>query len=422
MGIGPSRVVASGMRSCCDAPHPPHGRARRRPGLLGAAIPAAALALALAVTLLSLPAHPGAAAAQSAPAPILVARRAVSGATHSRPFAIDVAYAQKVSGASPSAAARINATIDASVRTVEQDFRRELARWQPLHLPKGVGPSTLTGTVSTDYLSPQIVAVTLDDYLFPAGAAHGDTVRTTLVFDAATGQRDELAGLFAPHSDWLALLSRESRQLLERQLPAGAPTTTGQIDAGTTAEASNFSAWAPTPFGLSITFGDYQVGAYALGDPQILVPYSALAGVARPGGLLAVAASGAQAASSGPTAMPLLPATTPPVGGLCDKTPHYIGDTGLLAPLTCGPRVNVAAWSSIVGLYGNVDGPAMLALPARSSEAAVRDAMCAERPQDNGIPGEIVAAERIAGAYHGWMFTAAAAKGFPRFCTRLRAS
>jgi hypothetical protein len=318
----------------------------------------------------------------------------------------------------PSATARIDTAIHAVVAAEVAGFEKEVEAERSTPLPKGVAPASLTGSASTDYAGSRLVGVTLDDYDFPAGAAHGLTVRTTMVFDATTGRRYQLADLFRPGSDWLGVLSRASRRLLAEQVGHSGLTDTGTIDAGTTPKAANFAAWALTPFGMTVTFGDYQVGAYALGDPQILLSYASLAAVARRGGPGLGAAAGAPAATAGPSAMPLLPATSPPVGGLCYRQVGY--PHGEPSPLTCGSRVNVAAWSVLSAWMPLSTGPSfgLLGLPAGSDAKAVRAAMCTERATFAQDPGAVVTAEQIAGAYHGWPFTASAASGFPRFCAK----
>jgi hypothetical protein len=56
------------------------------------------------------------------------------------------------------------------------------------------------------------------------------------------------------------------------------------IEKGAAAELSNYDNWAITKKGLRITFDPYQVGPYAAGPQQVVVPYSALKEIIKPDG------------------------------------------------------------------------------------------------------------------------------------------
>lgn len=56
---------------------------------------------------------------------------------------------------------------------------------------------------------------------------------------------------------------------------------------GTEPTADNYAAWAITPGGLEITFGQYQVAPYATGMPVVTIPVTHLAGLIDPSGPLA---------------------------------------------------------------------------------------------------------------------------------------
>ena len=320
-------------------------------------------------------------------------------------------------GSPPGGVRAANARIAAVVRGEVAGFEHEFATPGKRHAPEG--PSTLVGFVTTDFDAPSLVQLSLSSYTFPAGAAHGVSGLVTLAFLPASGTELQLGDLFRPGSDWLGLLSRMSRQLLTRQL--GTLSDPSFIDPGTTAKAANFAGWALTPWGLSITFGDYQVAPYAAGTPEILIPYASLAALARPGGAIGLAERSAAAATAGATAMPLLPATSPPARGLCWAPLHY-GAAGTPLPLTCaGGRLNAAAWDALAGYVDGAGtaGLSVLALPAAASLAEIRAAMCADRGSGRyGSAQAEVVAEQLATAYHRWAAGAAAAAGFPSFCAR----
>ena len=320
-------------------------------------------------------------------------------------YRVDLPYPHLVGTLTP-AERRIDAAMRAAAERSAATFEREAMADRPS--PSGPGgsgaTSTLTGVVTTDLVGAGTVALTLDAEGYFADAAHGYTTVTTFDFDTGTGRPIPLASLFAPHSGWLATLSRASRAGIRRVL--GDLTVASMLDPGTAPRASNFSAYALTPWGLRITFQDYQVAPYAAGTPTLTLPYASLARVARPGGPMA------KVAADRPTRMALLPATTPPVVGECSSPIHFAGYV-VPEPSRCaGGGVNADAWDAFA-----LAGLRVLALGPDATLAQVRRAMCADdaiRYDSSTLLED--RAEALSAAYHGWRFGAAARTGFPGSC------
>jgi hypothetical protein len=331
----------------------------------------------------------------------------------------DIVY-PRVTGVSKSAASRINARIVSYVDGTATSFKHEVLRTAHIQLPPGSGPSALIGSVNTEFDSGRIVTVSLSEYTYFAGAAHGITTDTTLNFDAVTGSRYRLADLFTPSAKWLVALSGASRRALPRLV--GSLSNTEWIDSGTVPRPANFAVWSLTPWGLQITFGDYQVAAYAAGMPLVVIPYAQLAKLARPGGPIALAAGEAAAATAGPLRMPLLPEISEPATGECHSPVSFL--QGLPGPLRCSDgRINVTTWD-IYTQFVDGDGSGglrVLTLGTRPSVATVRAVMCADLGsgpyQDRG--GELQA-EHLAAIYHGWRFPVSPTVGFPGYCHRAK--
>ncbi len=341
----------------------------------------------------------------------------ISASSGTRPrYQVHVLF-PKVTGLPRIVAARINGRIHSFVGHAVVNFEHEAKAAGPPY-PPGQSTSTLIGSVTTDFDSAQVVALSLAEYTFPAGAAHGITSVTTFNFNALTGGQYRLADLFAPSADWLVALSRASRRALPRLL--GGLSSTQWIDSGTAPRASNFSAWSLTPWGLQITFGDYRVAPYAAGLLQVTIPYASLSGVASTTGPIAAAVAGARGATTGPGRMPLLPAVSPPASGECHRAFSY--KAGLPQPSTCPDRrINVAVWDQVTQYVdGNgTAGPRLLTLAANASVRTVRSAMCLDLgPGPYADPALVVGTERLVAVYHGWRFKVSPAKGFPRDCHR----
>ena len=138
-----------------------------------------------------------------------------------------------------------------------------------------------------------MLSLRVNSYSYPSGAAHGSDVLTTFTFDLASGRRLALADLFRPGSAYLDALATEARPQLKVTL-AGWETDSSMttwLATGTEPAAANYAAWAITPGGLEITFGQYQVAPYAAGMPVVTIPVAHLAGLVDPTGPLAPLAS-----------------------------------------------------------------------------------------------------------------------------------
>jgi hypothetical protein len=56
------------------------------------------------------------------------------------------------------------------------------------------------------------------------------------------------------------------------------------IEGGAGPEENNYNLWNITEKGLLITFGVYQVGPFAAGQQEVMIPYASLKGILRPDG------------------------------------------------------------------------------------------------------------------------------------------
>ncbi|HEX5082751.1 MAG TPA: DUF3298 and DUF4163 domain-containing protein [Blastocatellia bacterium] len=113
------------------------------------------------------------------------------------------------------------------------------------------------------------------------GGAHPNTNTKSFNYDLNRGSPVKLADLFTPGSNYLNVISGYSIGELKKI------ETTSQVESGAGPKIENFHSWNITPFGLQITFDAYQVGPYAVGPHEVVIPYSVLKPIIRPDGLLA---------------------------------------------------------------------------------------------------------------------------------------
>lgn len=111
--------------------------------------------------------------------------------------------------------------------------------------------------------------------VFPTGAAHGFSTVEHYVFDRTSGERVTLAGWFKPGmlNDALRAMSAYARPRLHDVF---GPEWDQSVDEGTKPKAVTYEDVAPLPEGLEVTFGEYEVAAYAAGLPVVTIPWSKL--------------------------------------------------------------------------------------------------------------------------------------------------
>lgn len=112
------------------------------------------------------------------------------------------------------------------------------------------------------------------------GGAHGGTNEETYTFDKKTGTRVALADLFTANAPYLERISAHTRERLLATL--GDYKDEKWVTEGTAPTAENFQSFIVDGDSLTIIFGQYQVGPYVLGMPEIQIPLSTLSDILKP--------------------------------------------------------------------------------------------------------------------------------------------
>jgi hypothetical protein len=161
------------------------------------------------------------------------------------------------------------------------EFKKNLA--DVADMPKPVKSSSAIDSLFTfQGESAGVVSVRLTAMSYFEGAAHPSHPVATLTYDLRAGKEVALGDVFAPGSDYLGAIAAFCLKKLAHD-----DLATGEWAAGAAPKAENYARWNLTPEGLLITFDEYQVGPYAVGQPEVLVPRADLVAVARKGGPLA---------------------------------------------------------------------------------------------------------------------------------------
>jgi hypothetical protein len=130
------------------------------------------------------------------------------------------------------------------------------------------------------YANADLISV-LFSYSTFFGGAHPNHFSVAFNYDLKQGVEVKLLELFAPKAAYLKAISDYSIKELKKL------RTTDDVDEGAAPKAENFKSWNLTPIGLRFTFDHYQVGAYAVGQHEVTMPYVLLKPLAKPDGWLA---------------------------------------------------------------------------------------------------------------------------------------
>ncbi len=118
----------------------------------------------------------------------------------------------------------------------------------------------------------------LQNYAY-TGGAHGGNIIQTYTIDGS-GKLLQLTDLFQPGADVLGTLQTIARDSVRQQL--GADGTDEDWLTQGTADLSAFHNWVVDGDTLKITFDQYQVGPYAIGNIEVDIPFSQLTDVLNP--------------------------------------------------------------------------------------------------------------------------------------------
>jgi hypothetical protein len=201
-------------------------------------------------------------------------------------YEIETALPQ-LAGADSAQAQTFNQTVASFVSTRTGEFKKsvdEMAREAPVAVKQGEKSSLPPNSLDVGY---EVIAANKDfiSILFSffeyTGGAHPNTTTSSFNYDLNRDTVVKLADLFVPNSNYLKVISDYSVKELKKL------DTVSYAEEGAGPKLENFHSWNITPAGLKITFDRYQVGAYAVGEHEVVIPYSVLKPIIKPDGLLA---------------------------------------------------------------------------------------------------------------------------------------
>jgi hypothetical protein len=194
----------------------------------------------------------------------------------------------------PAGAAGLNLLVKNRVMKSFADFRKFMAGFTAADI-KGE-PADMRNYLdvgyTVEYADNDLISLSFGEDTF-AGGAHPNHDFFTINYDLKAGRQLALADLFKPRTNYLKTIAEYCAKDLQARKD---PDTGEKLDFatdifadGVKPTADNFQDWAITRKGLLILFPPYQVAAYAYGPQSVIVPYSALKGIAVSDGALAKA-------------------------------------------------------------------------------------------------------------------------------------
>lgn len=135
---------------------------------------------------------------------------------------------------------------------------------------------SLYQTVSTARADGAVVSLLEDDYQYEGHAAHGSMYREGINFDSATGKRLTLADLFYDYAAFAGEAKErvvyELREKYGEELSEDYVTTVDNLW-----KDGAEPQWYLDASGIVIVLQEYSVGPYAMGMPEICLPYAEFA-------------------------------------------------------------------------------------------------------------------------------------------------
>jgi Protein of unknown function (DUF3298) len=168
---------------------------------------------------------------------------------------------------------RFNKWIKRKVLAHVKRFRSLELRAEPRAKKEGKKGLTegLELTFEIYFSNKRLISLRLTHRVMAAGQMHPINYYETINFDLVTGRQLLARDVF--RRGYLRVFSSYSRKYLGENYEMA---NEGWFKEGTAPRLRNFPNWNLVPDGVLISFEDYQVSSHSFGQPELIVPYSAL--------------------------------------------------------------------------------------------------------------------------------------------------
>ncbi len=208
--------------------------------------------------------------------PYGLSSRVYSKVTKPNPLSLDlhVQWTEMVDPSPPALRDAFNRSVHADAEKGWTSFERQFEEEQRAvgneELPEYARARTMDQHDELIYADERLICMR-QFASFYMGGAHPMWGMQTRIFDVQAARFIEADELFADGRRPLAFLSAYCRPLLSKLMQA--PPDDDMLLAGTAPDTANFHQLLPTPDGLLVQFNPYEVGPYAAGAPELLIPW-----------------------------------------------------------------------------------------------------------------------------------------------------
>jgi len=174
---------------------------------------------------------------------------------------------------------RFNQAVRSLVTKKVSEFRKQMASPEQQEMPSESMGSDLSVGYTVALAQDDLISTEFEVGSYYRGAAHPNSNSEVLNYDLKNGKVLKLSDLFKPGAKYLQAISSYSIKDLKKQSKAkggDGMLDDSSIESGAAPAAKNFQSWTITRKGLGINFDSYQVGPYAAGPQQVLIPYAAI--------------------------------------------------------------------------------------------------------------------------------------------------
>ncbi len=171
-----------------------------------------------------------------------------------------------------------NVKVDVDIREwLEGHLEKIMQDWNGMAVSPELpdGGINVGVTFGTETVSPKILSVIFETYVYPLRAAHPSSRMDVLNYDLSSGERLGLSDVFDRPDVALRIMSEGGRAILAEALSKSSPGDLGGgvpegnwFMEGLLPEEKNFAAMVLEPGGVRVIFQQYQVLPYSFGMPS----------------------------------------------------------------------------------------------------------------------------------------------------------
>ena len=186
----------------------------------------------------------------------------------------------------PQASAEFNMQVETVVKKVIAEHKESAEdNWKARYETRVPGDEITEKPASDEDKWPLVADFTVSqsnanyisyvlEYSGYSGGAHGYASKVSFAYDVKNSKILTLKDLFSNNPDYLKTVSEASRADLKKQyvvMNDGEDTSSliSMIEDGTQPKEENFSVFTFTSTTITLYFGQYQVGPYVLGMPEV---------------------------------------------------------------------------------------------------------------------------------------------------------